>query len=253
MKQPDGPAVIVAHRGLSALYPENTLLALEQAVKAGAMAVEFDVQLTSDLVPVLLHDPTLERMTGLPGRITECTWRGLSRLDASYPGRFAQRHAGTRFTTLQEAAAYLRPQPGILPCIEIKTESLEYHGLKRCVKRIIQAADPLIERSLLLSFSQPVIELLQGMGFRRTGLVLPDYSDQMRSAVESLQPSVLIADISILPADPGELWRGPWDWMAYQTEAPETVKRLIRLGMRYIETDNVRLIAAALPGLFVAA
>ena len=52
---------LVAHRGYSSQYPENTLLAIEQAFIAGACFVECDVQLTQDGVPVLLHDVTQSR------------------------------------------------------------------------------------------------------------------------------------------------------------------------------------------------
>ncbi|MGA5822285.1 glycerophosphodiester phosphodiesterase [Kitasatospora sp. NPDC094028] len=54
----------VAHRGDPYRYRENTLPSIESALAAGADAVEVDVQLTRDRVPVLLHDPTLERLWG---------------------------------------------------------------------------------------------------------------------------------------------------------------------------------------------
>lgn len=62
----------IAHRGLWSPQgpPENSLPALRAATEAG-YGVEFDVRLTADDVPVLLHDETLERMTGAPGRIAD--------------------------------------------------------------------------------------------------------------------------------------------------------------------------------------
>ena len=47
---------IEGHRGACALYPENTLLSFGKAMKMGVDAVEFDVRLTADKVPVLMHD-----------------------------------------------------------------------------------------------------------------------------------------------------------------------------------------------------
>src|SRR3954471_19739401 len=55
--------VIVAHRGAPTERPENTLAAFEAAIAAGAGAVEFDVRLTADGRPVVLHDATLDRTT----------------------------------------------------------------------------------------------------------------------------------------------------------------------------------------------
>ena len=55
--------LVVAHRGDSATYPENTLEAFEAAIAAGADAIEFDVRLTADGAPVLMHDATVDRTT----------------------------------------------------------------------------------------------------------------------------------------------------------------------------------------------
>src|SRR5207244_2240185 len=53
---------LVAHRGYALRYPENTLVALDAAIRAGAKYVELDVQLSKDGFPVLMHDKTLARM-----------------------------------------------------------------------------------------------------------------------------------------------------------------------------------------------
>jgi glycerophosphoryl diester phosphodiesterase len=56
--------LVVAHRGASATYPENTLEAFDAAVSAGAPVVEFDVRLSSDAVPVVIHDADVSREAG---------------------------------------------------------------------------------------------------------------------------------------------------------------------------------------------
>ena len=59
---------LVAHRGYAARYPENTRESLAAAVRAGARFLEFDVQLSADGVPVLLHDVTLSARPGSRAR-----------------------------------------------------------------------------------------------------------------------------------------------------------------------------------------
>lgn len=59
------PSILVAHRGFAGKFLENTLEALNEAVKLGVTKVEFDVQFTKDLVPVMLHDTSLLRTTGV--------------------------------------------------------------------------------------------------------------------------------------------------------------------------------------------
>ncbi|MDH6125780.1 glycerophosphodiester phosphodiesterase [Kitasatospora sp. GP82] len=70
----------VAHRGDPYRYRENTLASVESALAAGADAVEVDVQLTRDGVPVVLHDRTLERLWGDPRRIGSVTLDQLAEL-----------------------------------------------------------------------------------------------------------------------------------------------------------------------------
>ena|SRR3990167_100309 len=72
----------IAHRGAPGLAPENTLPALAQAIACGAHAVEFDVQLTRDGVPVIFHDDRLERTTNGQGFLTNITYEALQKLEA---------------------------------------------------------------------------------------------------------------------------------------------------------------------------
>jgi glycerophosphoryl diester phosphodiesterase len=83
-------ARVIAHRGASASFPENTLPALQHAAAAGASWVEIDVRRTADGVVVLGHDPTWLRTAGNPRRVRDLTWEATRRLDAGawkgYPG-----------------------------------------------------------------------------------------------------------------------------------------------------------------------
>lgn len=78
---PHGPKPLaVAHRGDPYRHRENTLPSIESAIAAGADAVEIDVQLTRDQVPVLLHDRTLERLWGDARAIDRVTTAQLDEL-----------------------------------------------------------------------------------------------------------------------------------------------------------------------------
>ncbi|MGH2691787.1 MAG: glycerophosphodiester phosphodiesterase [Actinomycetota bacterium] len=75
--------LVVAHRGASATEPENTLAAFDAAFAVGADAVELDVRLTSDGVPLVLHDPDVSAATDGSGLVNEMTLEQVKRLDAS--------------------------------------------------------------------------------------------------------------------------------------------------------------------------
>jgi glycerophosphoryl diester phosphodiesterase len=67
------PILFAAHRGGALLWPENSLLAFENAIQLGADFIEFDVHLSRDGEPMVIHDPTLERTTTGTGRVREQT------------------------------------------------------------------------------------------------------------------------------------------------------------------------------------
>ena len=73
-----------AHRGFSGKYPENTMLAFEKAVEAGAEGIELDVQLTKDGEIVIIHDETIDRTTDGKGFVADYTYEELKKFDASY-------------------------------------------------------------------------------------------------------------------------------------------------------------------------
>ncbi len=62
---------IIAHRGYSAIAPENTLSAFNAAIQHQADSIEFDVQLSADGIPVIIHDSTLDRTTNGTGKVIE--------------------------------------------------------------------------------------------------------------------------------------------------------------------------------------
>ena len=68
---------VVAHRGFASKYLENTITALDEAVKVGAEMVEFDVQLTKDGVPIMIHDDNFKRTTGLDLSVFEINKKDL--------------------------------------------------------------------------------------------------------------------------------------------------------------------------------
>ncbi len=75
------PPLIIAHRGASAVAPENTIAAFEAAIAAGADGIEFDVRLSRDDVPVVIHDDTLRRTGRVRGRVADLTFAELNRID----------------------------------------------------------------------------------------------------------------------------------------------------------------------------
>jgi glycerophosphoryl diester phosphodiesterase len=96
---------IIGHRGARANAPENTLAGLRAAHAEGARWVEFDVKLTRDGVPILMHDETLDRTTNGSGRVRDVDAAEIARLDAG--AWFDRRFAGESVPTLAATLALL--------------------------------------------------------------------------------------------------------------------------------------------------
>ncbi len=99
---------VIGHRGASGSFPENTLLAFREAIREGADAVELDVRLSADGVPVVLHDATLDRTTDGRGPVAGMPLAALQELDAG---------SGERIPALVDVLEELSGTPII---IEIK-------------------------------------------------------------------------------------------------------------------------------------
>jgi glycerophosphoryl diester phosphodiesterase len=117
----------IAHRGASLHAPENTLAAFEMAIGQGIDAIEFDVRLTADGEPVVLHDDRLERTTDGRGPVAEASLQSIRRLDAG--SWFAPRFRGERVPTLAEALDCASDRCGVN--IEIKSEPRRGRSLMR--------------------------------------------------------------------------------------------------------------------------
>ena len=107
------------HRGYCARYPENTLISYRAAMQAGVDAFEFDVWLSKDGVPVIMHDGNAYRTCGVDRHLNDMTLEEIKRLDAG--GKFDARFAGERVPTLEELLSQARAmRPDVMLGVEIK-------------------------------------------------------------------------------------------------------------------------------------
>lgn len=134
----------LAHRGLSYIAPENTLLAFKLAIQIGADAAECDVHRTSDGVLVLSHDKNMKRTMGRDADITKTTFDEFRKADA---GKWKGAHfAGETPPTLAEYLLLLKDST-CTPVIEIKQE-----GTEKDIVDLLTELD-MIDKVFIVSFS----------------------------------------------------------------------------------------------------
>jgi glycerophosphoryl diester phosphodiesterase len=98
----------IAHRGAHQSVPEDTLPAIEKAVELGFDYVELDVRFTSDGVPVLMHDATVNRTTDGHGLVRDMTLAEIKRLDAAGAPEWRGSFCDLRVPTLEEALSIMK-------------------------------------------------------------------------------------------------------------------------------------------------
>jgi glycerophosphoryl diester phosphodiesterase len=142
------PNYIAAHRGYSVAAPENTMPAFEAASRAGADAIEFDMQVTRDSHVVIMHDKAITRTTNGKGKIMDLTLPQIEKLDAG--SRFSQRFRGTKVPTLFEVLDFVKWHPSLSMFSEIKHYRTSA-DIRLMIEPILQRG--LEQRTIVTAFS----------------------------------------------------------------------------------------------------
>ncbi len=230
-----GYPAVVAHRGYAAHYPENTVLALAAAVAGGVRCLEFDVQLTRDSVPVMLHDPDLKRVAGLGDSVIDMSWEELRRVRVGEPGRFDSRFAHVPVATLHETLAHIARWPRTLSFVEIKRHSTERHGVEHTVDRVLETLADAKWPYVLISFVADVVDYAQRRGCPASGWVVRAFDDAHRRRLAELAPDYVFCNADKIP-DAETLWPGDWHWVVYEIVAPAAAAHWRERGAAMVES-----------------
>ncbi len=155
--------MVIAHRGWSGSYPENTLIGLREAIKLGCHMIEFDVTMTRDRRLIILHDNTLSRTTDGAGYVHEWDYRDLRKLDAG--SWFHPKYTGAHLPSLDEVLLISRGA-GIMVNIEIKKECWEEEFQKDGVEhQVVQAVRRygVTDRVIVSSFRWAFLERIRSI------------------------------------------------------------------------------------------
>ena len=149
----------VAHRGAGKLAPENTLAAFKLGAIHGYRMFECDVKLSSDGIPFLLHDDTLERTTDGHGVAGLQTWPMLQKLDAG--GWHSSSYTGEPLPSLESIAAYCIANDFYLN-IEIKpTTGTDLYTGEVVAKHAARLWQKSARKPLLTSFKPDALQAAQ--------------------------------------------------------------------------------------------
>ena len=163
---------VAAHRGWSALYPENTMLAFRKAIEIGVDQIETDIRVTADGELVCIHDATVDRTTNGTGKVCEKMLAELRSLDAGI--KKGAEFAGERIPTFIEFMELVKDHPTLTLDIELKErpaecgEALAFEVCDRVLKIIDEYG--FSDRVVINTFSGALHEYIQdkyGSKYRR--------------------------------------------------------------------------------------
>jgi glycerophosphoryl diester phosphodiesterase len=236
------PPLIVAHRGAAADLPENTLEAFELAWQQGADGIEFDVHLSLDDVPVVIHDPCLDRTTSGRGRVRDHSVRALKRLDAGvwfnerYPFKTRPQNEALRIPFLSEALDWVRKR-NCRAFVEIKEGGEAYPGIEgKVVEAIFRAG--VLDQTTVISFDLPTLRRCREL---HPSIALGiDYS----RPVHALSGARCVSAVSLHPhwmfisaRSVSCVHRAGFQVLAWGFDAETPVRELIRSGINGLMTD----------------
>jgi glycerophosphoryl diester phosphodiesterase len=237
-----GPVEVIAHRGYSAVAPENTQVALARGLDAGADAVEFDLHMSSDGVPVLFHDSTLERTTNGTGPIGGCDSARLGALDAG--SWFASEYEGEPVPTLEDVATGVGQRAARLYA-EIK--GYGRHEDLDAMVRIVRDAE-LAERTVFISMDWESLDRIRLADPHALIGYIVESAQRAPAAIEraTADPRALLDfDARVLLAEPSLAETASEQSIPLATwtvNTTEEAERLLLLGVRRFTTNQVELL-----------
>lgn len=229
---------LVAHRGYAARYPENTLAALDAAMRTGALHVEIDVQLSKDARPMLFHDRTLERMCGVPGSVADRTAAELAALSAGEAKKFGRSFEDERVASLAGFAELLGRYPHVHAFVEVKRAAIERFGHGKVIDEVLPALDDVLPRVSVISFSLDFLSELRRAHPTPIGVVFDRWDELDQPIVRELAPEFVFCDLDGLPAS-GPLDAGDARVAIYEVADAQLALALHARGAELVETFEI--------------
>lgn len=178
---------IFAHRGASKLAPENTMPAFEMAYQLKADAIETDVQLTKDHIPVLFHDIRLNRTTNRKGYVKDLTYQELSTLDVG--SWFSKKFIETPVVSLEDFLTWVEDKPLTIN-LELKNNKVAYKHLEDIVLEMVEHFQ-VADRTILSSFNPTSIQRLAKMTHIQTAFLTSKRRTDLVEYAQSLGATAL--------------------------------------------------------------
>ncbi len=240
---------LIAHRGYSDRFPENTLLSFEEAMRVGAGLLECDVHLSADGKVVVLHDPILERTTTGKGPIVKLPWSEIRKVSAHYPKKFGEDYRGLKIPLLEEVLDLVKGRARLF--IEIKPEAVTPGNPAPIVAAVLQVLKKRkrMKEVALISFHRPALRQCRDLSAEvKIGALFHAWPLKNPVALtEEIGANFMILNKRILTKRyTSRLQNDHLPIGAYTVDDPQEAKHLFDLGVRAIATNRILEMSEAL-------
>ncbi len=236
--------LVASHRAAHNVYPENSLMAFQEAIKLGVDIIETDVKVSKDGVPFLMHDRTMDRTTTGKGDPEEFTWAELSQFYIVDKGK----QTPYKIPTLEEALKLAKGK--ILVDLDLKTDRIE---------KIVEVVNRTNTKEIVFFFDSDydVLSRIQKLG--KDYMLMPRAHSvaQADSAIMLFNPAIVHIDFSFYTPECVQLIRsknariwinalGEPDKQIRDGKSKEALLKLLSNGANIIQTDEPELLLKAL-------
>lgn len=232
--------IVFAHRGYSGKYPENTVLAFEEALKVGANGIELDVHKTKDGKLATIHDESIDRTFLGKGLVKDYDLRDLKKLD-NRDEKFRD-NIDSIIGTLEEVILLVSFKDNFTLNIELKTDVIHYDGIEEDVLEMLDSYD-MIESTIISSFNHESLKICKKINknIRTAALYNEPIEDVVNYAkdlgVYAIHPDYKLVDETLIK----KCHENNILINAYTVNEKDTISELINMGIDGIITDYPEL------------
>lgn len=237
--------IVFAHRGYSGEYPENTVLAFEEALKAEANGIELDVHKTRDGKLAVIHDESIDRTFLGEGLVKDYDLRDLKKLE-NRNEKFRD-NIDSIIGTLEEVILLISFRDDFTLNIELKTDVIHYEGIERDVLEMLDSYD-MIDNTIISSFNHESLKICKEINKDiRTAALYSEPIDDIVSYAKNLGVYAIHPDYKLVNENLiKECHKNNILVNTYTVNEKEDIERLIKEGIDGIITDYPNLVLEVL-------
>ena len=228
--------LLVAHRGLQADYPENTILGFNKAIEQGAKFIELDIQFSNDCLPIIYHDSDLQRVSGCSGTILDYSRQELLKLPAYEPQRLGNSFKSETIAPLEALVDILQQHPKVTAFVELKEESIAHCGRETMLSAVLDILKPVEQQVVIISYDYLLVLAARENQWPKVGVVLKQWQDLNTEIVQKATSDFIFVDHEKIPEEIADIKTIKAPLVAYEVGDKQLGQQLLNKGVTMLET-----------------